>query len=123
MKVVWMRTEDGETVFEDLEFDSVAGERGFETPVLPIAGVIFRTGQPELDLGFHNAPRRQIVMPLTGEVTVASGDGTERHISPGEALLADDLTGRGHTSIFRPANATMAFLVLSDDFDPPSLAR
>ena len=121
MRLVWMRTEDGETVFEDLDVASTRGERGFETPLVPIEGAIFRTAQPELDLDFHNAPRRQIVIPLTGEVDVESGDGSIRHIGLGDALLADDLTGRGHTSRFRPDNATMLFLVLADDFDPTSL--
>ena len=121
MRLVWMRTEDGETVFEDLDVASTKGERGFETPLVPVEGAIFRTAQPELDLDFHNAPRRQIVIPLTGEVDVESGDGTIRHIGLGDALLADDLTGRGHKSRFRPDNATMLFLVLADDFDPTSL--
>ncbi len=119
MKITWMRTGgDGQTTFEDLEIASTQGERGSETPLLPIDGVIFRTGQPDLDMDFHNAPRRQLVIPLDAEVEVEAGDGSVRRIGPGEVLLADDLTGQGHKSRFRPAGASMLFAVLPDDADP-----
>ncbi len=119
MKITWMRTAaDGQTVFEDLEVAARHGERGAETAALPVAGVIFRTEQPALDLDFHNAPRRQLVIPLDAEVEVEAGDGSTRRIGPGEVLLADDLTGQGHKSRFRPAGASMLFGVLPDDADP-----
>ena len=73
MNVVWMRTENGKTVIEALEIPSSKEVRGFETPIVPVAGVIFRTRQPEVDMGFHNAPRRQIVLPLQGEVELRQG--------------------------------------------------
>ncbi|WP_419863662.1 hypothetical protein [Candidatus Poriferisodalis sp.] len=119
MKIIWMRTAaNGQTEFEDLEIAARQGERGAETGVLPVAGVIFRTEQPALDLDFHNAPRRQLVIPLNAEVEVEAGDGSVRRIGPGEVLLADDLTGQGHKSRFRPAGASMLFGVLPDDADP-----
>ena len=119
MKITWMRTgADGRTTFEDLEIATTQGERGRETPMLGVAGVIFRTDQPSLDMDFHNAPRRQIVIPLSGELEVTSGDGTVRHIGTGEGLLADDVTGQGHKSRFEPDGASMAFIVLADDADP-----
>ena len=118
MNVVWMRSENGKTVIEDLEIPSSKEVRGFETPIVPVAGVIFRTQQPQADMGFHNAPRRQIVVPLQGEVEVETGDGDTRLICPGMALLADDLQGHGHKSRFRPNDATTLFLLLPDDVDP-----
>ena len=118
MNVVWMRSENGKTVIEDLEIPSSKEVRGFETPIVPVAGVIFRTQQPQVDMGFHNAPRHQIVVPLQGEVEVETGDGDTRLIRPGMALLADDLQGQGHKSRFRPNDATTLFLLLPDDVDP-----
>ena len=118
MNVVWMRSENGKTVIEDLEIPSSKEVRGFETPIVPVAGVIFRTQQPQVDMGFHNAPRRQIVVPLRGEVEVETGDRDTRLICPGMALLADDLQGQGHKSRFRPDDATTLFLLLPDDVDP-----
>jgi len=80
--------------------------------------VIFRTQQPAVDMDFHNAPRRQIVVPLEGEVEIETGSGEVRLITPGMALLADDRTGQGHKSRFRPKNATTLFLLLPDHIDP-----
>lgn len=119
MKIIWMRTgADGQTEFEDLEIASAQGERGSETPLLQIDGIFFRTDQPALDMDFHNAPRRQLVIPLGGELEVEAGDGTVRFIGTGDALLADDLVGQGHKSRFVPDGATVVFAVLPDDLDP-----
>lgn len=123
MKVVWMRSNaEGITEFVDLEFDSSPVPRGLETDVLPVSGAIYRTAQPAVDMDYHNAPRRQFVIPLDGEVVVGSGSGDSRRIGPGDALLADDLTGQGHTSIFRPDDARTLFLLVPDDLDPMAFA-
>ena len=118
MHLVWIRTQDGKTVIEDLEVPSSKEIRGYETPIIPIEGVIFRTSQPEVAMGFHNAPRRQIVVPLQGEVEIETGDGDSRVISAGMALLADDVNGQGHKSKFSPNDAVTLFLLLPDDLDP-----
>ena len=119
MKITWMRTgADGRTTFEDLEVATTQGERGRETPLLAVEGVFFRTDQPALDMDFHNAPRRQLVIPLGGELEVEAGDGTTQRIGTGDALLADDLSGQGHKSRFIPDGATVVFGVLADDVDP-----
>ena len=118
MQLVWIRTQEGETVIEDLEMPSTQQVRGHETTMVPLLGAIFRTQQPAVAMDFHNAPRRQIVVPLEGEVEIEVGSGEVRLISPGMALLADDLSGQGHKSTFRPENATTLFLLLPDDLDP-----
>ena len=118
MQLVWIRTQEGETVIEDLEMPSTQQVRGYETAIVPLNGAIFRTQQPAVAMDFHNAPRRQIVVPLEGEVEIEVGSGEVRLISPGMALLADDLSGQGHKSTFRPENATTLFLLLPDDLDP-----
>ncbi|MEC8923714.1 MAG: hypothetical protein VYD47_07410 [Actinomycetota bacterium] len=118
MQLVWIRTQEGETVIEDLEMPSTQQVRGHETAMVPLLGAIFRTQQPAVAMDFHNAPRRQIVVPLEGEVEIEVGSGEVRLISPGMALLADDLSGQGHKSTFRPENATTLFLLLPDDLDP-----
>jgi hypothetical protein len=38
------------------------------------------------------------VITLEGQVEVGLGDGTKRVFGVGDVLLADDLTGRGHTT-------------------------
>ena len=45
---------------------------------------------------WHVAPRRQFMFCLRGIVEVTTGDGQKRRIVPGEFLLLEDLTGKGH---------------------------
>jgi hypothetical protein len=45
----------------------------------------------------HNEARRQVVIFLSGTYQLASGEGPIATLSPGDILLADDLTGAGHT--------------------------
>lgn len=64
----------------------------------PGSGVMFRTVPGSYDLDFHTAPRRQLVVNLTGAVEIEVGDGTTRQLGAGSILLAEDVTGRGHIS-------------------------
>jgi len=38
------------------------------------------------------------VITLEGQAEIGLGDGTKRIFNPGDVLLADDLTGKGHTT-------------------------
>jgi hypothetical protein len=60
--------------------------------------IVFRTTQPGHFSDWHNAPRRQYVITLAGEVEIGLGDGTVHRFGPGHVTLADDLTGKGHTT-------------------------
>ena len=44
------------------------------------------------------APRRQLVIILSGELEIETSDGNKRHFRPGDMFLADDTTGSGHIS-------------------------
>jgi hypothetical protein len=61
-------------------------------------GVVFRETPPGHFHDWHNAPRRQSVITLEGEVEIGLGDGTVHRFGPGHATLAEDLTGQGHTT-------------------------
>ena len=61
-------------------------------------GIAFRETEGSYDFGFHKAPRRQYIINLDAAVELETGDGTKRVIGPGEVLLAEDTTGRGHIS-------------------------
>lgn len=100
MKVVRIYTgSDGESHFEDVEVKLADdGHLGRMSKLVPARGVIFREVGGDYALGFHNAPRRQYVINLTGSVELETGDGTKRVLGPGEVLLAEDTTGRGHIS-------------------------
>ena len=42
--------------------------------------------------------RRRWVITLSGTVDIGLGDGTSMTFSPGDAFLAEDFTGQGHTA-------------------------
>jgi len=45
---------------------------------------------------FHNAPQRQIVIPLTSGTQIKNGDGSRRIIPAGGVYFAEDTAGYGH---------------------------
>lgn len=90
---------DGQSHLEDV---TVAledfGVSGKISELWPGGGVQFRTVAGDYQLDFHTAPRRQLVVNLTGSVEIEVGDGTKRVFGPGSILLAEDRTGQGHIS-------------------------
>jgi hypothetical protein len=50
------------------------------------------------DVGVHNAPRRQFLVVLEGELEIVTTLGQRERLRPGDVLLADDLGTRGHIS-------------------------
>jgi hypothetical protein len=50
------------------------------------------------DSGYHTAPRRYMVIYLAGSREYFCGNGESRIVGPGDILLAEDTTGRGHYS-------------------------
>jgi hypothetical protein len=90
---------DGQSHFEDV---TVAledfGMSGQISALWPGRGVQFRTVGGDYQIDYHNAPRRQLVVNLSGSVEIEVGDGTKRVLGPGTILLAEDLTGQGHIS-------------------------
>ncbi|HIF98429.1 MAG TPA: hypothetical protein EYQ54_15640 [Myxococcales bacterium] len=100
MKVTRIYTgADDESHFEDIEVDlRDLGIIGRISTLEPATGIVFRETEGDYDFGFHNAPRRQYVINLDAAVELETGDGTKRVVGPGEVLLAEDTTGRGHRS-------------------------
>lgn len=90
---------DGESHFEDMELALTdSGAIGRLSALVPATGVIFRETGSDYDYDWHTAPQRQFVVMLEGEVEIEIGDGTRRRFGPGDILLAEDTTGRGHRS-------------------------
>ena len=48
--------------------------------------------------GWHNPPRRQIVILLEGVFEIAISDGTKKTLRPGDIAWIEDMTGPGHTT-------------------------
>lgn len=118
MKVVRVYgDENGESHFEDLEVPLNPARYGSLSELVPTTGVMFRETPPGGELDFHNAPRRQFVITMTGEVEVEATDGEKRRLGAGGILLADDTRGRGHITREVSGPRTSLFLPLPDDFD------
>lgn len=87
--------DDGQTHFEDLDLPS---DRAIHSGMQVTPGVNFRRFEPGYFSDWHTAPRRQYVITLSGEMEIGIGDGTKRRFGAGDVLMADDLTGQGHTT-------------------------
>ncbi|MGE0826785.1 MAG: hypothetical protein AB7G75_20320 [Candidatus Binatia bacterium] len=100
MKVVRVYTgADNKSHFEDIEIPlKDGGKAGFMSELMKATGVVFRETDGSYNYDFHNAPRRQYVVNLEGEVEIEVGDGTKRILRSGDILLAEDTTGQGHIS-------------------------
>jgi hypothetical protein len=85
---------DGQSHLEELNLAS----HPELTSLHATAGIVFRTSEPGRFSDWHNAPRRQYVINLAGEVEIGLGDGTLHRFGPGHVTLAEDLTGKGHTT-------------------------
>ena len=50
------------------------------------------------DVGVHNAPRRQFLVVLQGELEIETTLRQKERLRPGDVLLADDVGTKGHIS-------------------------
>jgi hypothetical protein len=50
------------------------------------------------NVDWHPAPRRQYIVNLDGGVKITASDGEARIIGPGEIILVEDISGKGHLS-------------------------
>ena len=83
---------DGESHFEDLtpdQFNAIANRKGQGDITLNQ-----RSSPSESD--YHNAPRLQYVVNLSGIAEFEVADGTKKRLLPGDILVAEDLEGNGH---------------------------
>ena len=92
---------DGQTHVEEYEVPLSPQRDGSSTElaeILAVESIQFRRTSPDYFIDWHNAPRRQYVITLSGESEVEFGDGTKLRLYPGHILLAEDTTGQGHIS-------------------------
>jgi quercetin dioxygenase-like cupin family protein len=91
-------------------FTDTEGAHGEGTPMRAATGISFRTAPAGYVLSWHCAPRRQYSITLSGQAEIEVGDGTVVRVGPGDVLLAEDLTGRGHVT--RGVGATPRFYAI-----------
>lgn len=97
MKIVRLYTgDDNESHFEDVDVELNVAGRVQASVIQPTHGIVFRSAPANHWSDFHPVPKRQYVITLAGEVEIETGDGTIRRFGPGDVMLAEDITGRGH---------------------------
>jgi hypothetical protein len=97
MKIIRLYTgTDNESHFEELEVELNLIGHMEVSALQPAHGILFRRAPATHLSDYHNAPRRQYVITLAGQVEIETGDGTVRRFGPGDVMLADDTTGHGH---------------------------
>ncbi len=89
---------DQQSHLEEIKLSFTPGQHVEQTALQAANGVMFTRMVPGAFVDWHNAPRRQYVITLQGGVEIGLGDGSLHRFGPGEGILAEDLTGKGHTT-------------------------
>ena len=95
MSIFHMYTgDDGQSHIEE---PALSAQPSQETPQAT-QEIFFRELPAGTAMDWHNAPRRQYVIVLKGQMEIGFKDGSVQHCGAGDAVLAADLTGSGHTT-------------------------
>jgi quercetin dioxygenase-like cupin family protein len=124
MKIMrFYATDSGESRFVEIDIPIEQAQRDADGNILRLsnsyasANVRFAELPDGMVQSWHHAPARQVVVVLSGELEVGTSDGQTRRWRAGEAFLADDLTGKGHTTKTVGGPARVLFAPLPDGFD------
>ncbi|MDU8929320.1 hypothetical protein RXV86_18155 [Alisedimentitalea sp. MJ-SS2] len=82
--------------------------------VSPAAGLVFVQFENGWDSELHPSPRKQMFMMLSGVFQGGLSDGTTYDLYPGDVVLMEDTTGKGHSARVlgdAPVEAVMVHLV------------
>ena len=90
---------DGESHFGELDVPlKDSGDIGILSQLQKASGIIFRETPEDYDFSWHNAPRRQYVIILEGQVDFIVSDGETRRFGGGDVVLLEDTSGKRHYS-------------------------
>ena len=88
---------NGESRFEQVELPlGNSGLIGYLSDRYEVKDLQFRINDADYDWDFHNAPARQFIILLDGEIEITTSLGEIRKFSGGDILLVEDTTGKGH---------------------------
>jgi len=91
---------DGESHFEDLDVQFSSSTATPPTPQLGVSEwqLAERIRFVRFPPGWRNEYRAPILLVLSGTVGIQTSDGEVRFFQETDALLAEDTTGKGHTT-------------------------
>lgn len=88
---------NGDSHFGEIEIGlGDSGPIGRLSERLPVNSIIFRENDAGYDYDWHNAPERQYIVLLDGEIEIEVSDGEKRVFRSGDVLFVEDVDGRGH---------------------------
>ena len=104
----------GETHFEAVEAEFAAvSDYAAGVPTLGIArmgaarAVEFLHVPTGFESDWHPIPQRQLIVVMSGELEMLVSDGSSRRFGPGDAILFDDPSGKGHRAPALPGDVAM----------------
>ena len=109
--------ESGETHFDDIEVDLISKDAAPPAPPIPLSSPIPATQfiYYSFYAGYigewHPAPHRQIFFILSGEIAGEVSDGEVRIVKTGEAVLVEDVIGKGHRTWVTSDTAVLTAVV------------
>jgi hypothetical protein len=90
---------DGKTRVEEFEIPLRPRDAGSDlSAAVAVTSLQVRRTTPQYFLDWHPAPRRQLVVTLSGESEIELEGGRKIRLGPGHILLAEDTAGQGHIS-------------------------
>jgi len=98
----------------DLSLDS-SQVRGGISKQFSGNGFQFRYMPADLNADWHPAPRRQMVVTITGEGEIETGDGQVLIVKPGVMTFLEDTTGKGHKTRARGGSGRLSIFLPLDD--------
>lgn len=88
---------NGDSQFEDISIPlTSAGTIGYLSEKYEVESLMFRKVIPSYDYDFHNAPSRQFIILLDGEIEIETSLGEKRIFTAGHVLQVEDTGGKGH---------------------------
>ena len=104
---------DGQTHLEEVDMKL----NGNVSEMMKATGIQFSTRRPSTQ-AFHNAPRRQYVITLSGRGEVETSDGKKVELGPGSIDLVEDTTGKGHITRDLPPDGRVTVTIPLADQTP-----
>lgn len=92
---ILLTDKDGNSYFKEATEELNPTKVGFTSHMIPVHNVFFGQG-PNEEQDLHNPAQKLFIIVLSGVMQIETSRGEIKNFSPGEVLLAEDLTGKGH---------------------------
>ena len=115
---------DGQTHAEEIEAKFTAGGANELFKLMAVSGAELHRASAGAVQDWHNAPRRQYVITLSGQGEVEVAGGKKIRLGPGHIDLVEDTSGKGHiTRTIGPEDRVTLTLPLSDQRGASTASR